>query len=116
MTKDELILKRDAEIADLKEKVAELEEVIYDYEENDMGVVVSESEKIMLRIIHEQIGRLAKLSAVQTLDKDDVKLFDSYVKDIVAIRGKLPTPKTNKDEKGEETEAELLALIKEGTK
>ena len=111
MTKDELILKRDGEIIDLKEKIAELEEIIYDYEENDMGVIVSESEKCMLRIIHEQINRLAKLSAVQTLDKDDVKLFDSYVKDIVSIRGKLPTPKTSSDEKGEETEAELLALI-----
>jgi hypothetical protein len=116
MTKDELILKRDEKIADLKEKVAELEEVIYEYEENDMGVLVSETEKKMLRIISEQIERLGKLSDVQTLDKDDCKLFDTYVKDIVAIRGKMPTPKTQKDEATEESEAELLELIKANTK
>lgn len=112
MTKDELILKRDYEIADLKDKIAELEEIVFDYEENDMGVLVSETEKKMLRIIADQIERLRLLSDVQTLDKDDCKLFDTYVKDIVAIRGKLPTPKIQKDEKGEEEEADLIAIIK----
>ncbi len=110
-TLEELIKIRDEEIVELKDQIAELEETIYQYEENDAGILVSETEKKMLDIIFEQIKILAESSKVEKLDKEDVKLFDTYVKDIVAIRGKLPTPKISKDQEGEATEAELLQLV-----
>ena len=113
MKKDELeklIILRDKQIADLKEANAELEMIIDDYELNDMGILLSDTEKQMLTIIHQQITKISADSDVARLDKDDVKIFDSYVKDIVAIRGKMPTPKTEGDKVGEQTEAELILL------
>jgi hypothetical protein len=104
MTKDE-------QITELKERIAELEEIVYEYEENDMGAVVSETEQLALKVIHEQIEKLAMISKVDKLDKDQAKNFDTFVKDLVAIRGKMPTPKTKKDSDGsEEKEADLIAL------
>jgi predicted transglutaminase-like protease len=108
-----IIKQRDDEIKKLKETIAELEESLYEYEDNDISFTLSDTEQSMLNIISEQIGRLAADSKVTRLDKDDVKLFDSYVKDLVAIRGKMPTPKTDKDKEGEESEAELIALLGE---
>lgn len=111
MTKDELILKRDEQIAELKEKIYELEEIIYEYEENDMGAVVSETEQIALKVIHQQIEKLAFISKDDKLDKDEAKNFDTFVKDLVAIRGKMPTPKTKKvADESDDSIADLIAL------
>lgn len=111
MTKDELILKRDEEIADLKEQLSEALDKLDEFEENDVGIHLSDTEKSMLKIITEQIGQLAAISKVTKLDKDEAKLFDTYVKDLVAIRGKMPTKKSEKDKDVQQSEAEILKLI-----
>lgn len=78
------------------DRIYELEEEL---EESKIGVIFSESEKVMLEIIQGEIGRINRgRLADKMLDKDDVKIFDTLVKDFVAIRGKLPIKKSENNE------------------
>lgn len=104
----ELVKIRDSEILELKEQLLEALDKIDELEENDVGIHLSDTEKEMLQIISQQIGRLSESSKVELLDKDSTKLFDTYVKDFVAIRGKVPVAK--KEEVGD-TEQEISSKL-----
>ena len=104
MTKDE-------QIVELKERIAELEDELEEYAENDATIHLSDTEKTMLKIISQQIEKLAFISRTDKLDKDEIKGFDSFVKDLVAIRGKMPTQKSSEDKEVQQTEADILKLI-----
>lgn len=109
---EKLLKVRDSQIARLKDELAELDQLVYEYETNDAVILISDTEKMMLNIISEQIKLIADKSKAGQLEMQDTKIFDTLVKDIVAIRGKIPTKGIQKDSQGEATEAELIALVK----
>lgn len=116
MTKQDLldlITKKDEQLRNNQERISELEMLLDEYEENDVSFLLSDTEKSMLKIIGEQIEKLGEISKVSKMDKDEAKLFDTYVKDIVAIRGKMPTPKTSNDAQTEEDLADKLSVLYE---
>lgn len=108
------------ELEDANERIAELEEQL---EESSMGVVFSESEKFMLEIIKREIKGLDdKTNQVYKdpdtgeeiriyLGKDDIKKFDTLVKDFVALRGKMPVVKNTKNEEDADDIADLISIV-----
>jgi len=111
MTLEELITERDKQLQDANEKIADLEDQIFEFEENDVGISLSDSEMLMIDIISREISRLSENSKKLTLDKDDVKKFDTLVKDFVAIRGKVPTTKEKVLKDKDEEVADKLSVL-----
>lgn len=97
---------KDKYIIQLKNKIAELEEEL-----DEFDLVLSNfsvAEKKMIEIIGREIGRLDNESKSYKLDKDQVKIFDTYVKDFVQLRGKVE--KLVKKEDSDDDIADLIAL------
>lgn len=107
---EKLIKKRDQQLQEAMSHIADLEDALDELENSDMGVVFSDVEKTMVEIIIREIGRLNKDSTDYKLDKDEIKKFDTLVKDFVAIRGKLPKTKKKEAVEEEKELAELLEL------
>ena len=109
---EELLEQRDSELREALDRIVDLEEQL---EELDNSYIFSESEKMMLKIIEHQVARFWKQLSngdFSSLDKDEVKAFDTFVKDFVALRGKMPKRKEKEIEESEENIAELVALAK----
>jgi hypothetical protein len=61
----------------------------------------------MLRIIELEIGRLVVSSEDVALGRDDLKKFDTLVKDFVALKNRLPKAAAEESE----TEDDIAKLI-----
>lgn len=105
----ELLNKRDKELQEAMDHIADLENQIDEFENSEMTFVFSETERHMLEIIEKGVKDLNKLGR---LDKDDIKKLDSYVKDFVLLRGKMPKSKNKEIEESEQNTAELVALAR----
>lgn len=107
----ELLKQRDKELKEANDLIEELE---FELEELENGHVFSESENRMLSIIEIEISRLLEDAKVGRLDKDEIKKFDSLVKDFVAIRGKMPEKKaTAKSQEDSDNEiAEAISIVR----
>ena len=110
----ELLKKRDKELRDARSLIDDLTEQLQEYEDNDVTLALSDSEKRMLKIIEKEMERLEKDVNEMTLDTSDLKKFDTLVKDFVAIRGKMPATKKSDKSVADTDEhlADLVALAK----
>ena len=74
---------------------------------------LSGTEKVMLDIIEREILRINMEQAlVHKMSKDDLRTFDTLVKDFVAIRGKIIPEKPKENESKEDDVDNLIALVK----
>lgn len=104
-----LLAKRDNELQEALNTINELEDKLLELEENEINFVFCETEREMLEIIAKGVK---ELNSFGRLDKDDMKKFDSYVKDFVLLRGKMPKSKDKLSEDSEKNTAELIELAR----
>lgn len=111
MSHDELLRR-------LNESEAELNkanDIIIDLEDKIAQMIslsaLSGTEKVMLDIIEREILRINMEQAlVHKMTKDDLRAFDTLVKDFVAIRGKIIPDKPKENEDKEEDLENLIQL------
>lgn len=106
-------------LAKLKETEEELEkanDIIINLEEQIASMItlsaLSGTEKVMLDIIEREIIRInMEQSLVHKLTKDDLRAFDTLVKDFVSIRGKIIPEKPKESESEEDNVEDLISKI-----
>lgn len=112
MTREDLIKR-------LNETEAELEkanDIIISLEEKIADMIslsaLAGTEKVMLDIIEREILRInAEHSILQKITKDDLRTFDTMVKDFVAIRGKIIPEKQKENESKEDDIDNLISIV-----
>ena len=102
---------KDKHINRLKERVSNLEVELKEAEENSILSKFSTSEKKMINIISIEIGRLEKDAESTRLDKDEIKKFDTLVKDYVALRGKIEKILETSDDLDDDAVADLISIV-----
>ena len=104
----ELLKERDEQLRAARDRISELESEL---SESEVLYIFSESEKMMLRIIEAEIKRIHLGIETVKMTKDEIKLFDTLVKDFVALRGKVQTLKKDEDEDVEDNVESLIRKV-----
>jgi len=114
MSKDELLRmynESEAELHKANDIIINLEEKIA---EMISLSALSGTEKIMLDIIEREILRInCEQVIVSKMTKDDLRTFDTLVKDFVSIRGKIIPEKPKEKESTDDSIENLILLATE---
>lgn len=103
-----LLKERDEQLRKAHDKINELEN---DLSDSKIIYMFSESERMMVKIIETEIKRIHESIEKVKLTRDEIKLFDTLVKDFVAIRGKVEVKKTKETEDTEESIENLVSIV-----
>ena len=104
----ELLNERDEQLRAARDRISELESEL---SESEVLYIFSESEKMMLRIIEAEIKRIHLGIDKVKMTKDEIRLFDTLVKDFVALRGKVQTLKKDDDKDVEDNVESLIRKV-----
>lgn len=103
-----LLKERDQQLLEAKSRILELEDKLSSL---DVLYVFSESEKMMLKIIEAEIKRISVGIDSVKMTRDEIKLFDTLVKDFVALRGKVQVSKSKDEKETEENIDNLISIV-----
>jgi len=102
-------------IKQLEFKIKSLEEEAEYMLQNSILGQFSKAENRMIDIIGREMKRMDENSQQVSMDKDDVRKFDTLVKDFVALRGKIHKMVEENEELEDSEVAELIKLVQGGS-
>lgn len=112
MSNEELLRR----LNEAEQELAKSTDIIIDLETKIADMItlsaLSGTEKIMLDIIEREIIRINEATALDKMSKDDLRKFDTFVKNFVAIRGKIIPEKPKEQESQEDDVENLISLVK----